>query len=51
MAARNTAFRGRMKKAWGRLTGNPRLEAEGRRDQASGSLRQAGQKLKDAFRR
>jgi uncharacterized protein YjbJ (UPF0337 family) len=51
MAARNTALRGRVKKAWGKLTGNPRLQAEGRRDQASGSLRQAGQKIKDAFRK
>jgi uncharacterized protein YjbJ (UPF0337 family) len=51
MAARNTAFRGRMKKAWGKLTGNPRLQAKGRREQARGSLRQAGQKIKVAFRK
>ena len=50
-AARYTEARGRVKRAFGRLTGNRSMEAEGRRDQASGSLRQAGQKIKDAFRK
>lgn len=49
--ARYTEARGRVKKAFGRLTGNRSLEAKGRRDQAGGSLRQAGQKIKDAFRK
>jgi uncharacterized protein YjbJ (UPF0337 family) len=51
MPASYTEARGRVKKTFGRLTGNRRLEAAGRRDQASGSLRRAGQKIKDAFRK
>lgn len=50
-SARMTETRGRIKKAFGRLTGNRSMEAAGRRDQATGSLRQAGQKIKDAFRK
>jgi uncharacterized protein YjbJ (UPF0337 family) len=42
---------GKLKKAIGRAVGNPRLEAEGRADQTSGSLKQAGEKVKDAFRK
>jgi uncharacterized protein YjbJ (UPF0337 family) len=41
---------GGAKRALGRLTGNRRLEAEGRSDQAKGDLKQAGTKIKDAFR-
>lgn len=51
MGARYTETRGRIKKAFGRMTRNRSMEAGGRRDQASGSLRQAGQKIKDAFRK
>jgi uncharacterized protein YjbJ (UPF0337 family) len=43
--------KGKIKKGAGRATGNPRLEAEGRADQTSGSLKQAGEKVKDAFRK
>ena len=50
-SAKSTEARGRIKKAFGRLTRNRSMEAGGRRDQASGSLRQAGQKIKDAFRK
>jgi len=50
-SAKTTETRGRIKKAFGRLTGNRSMEAAGRRDQAGGSVRQAGQKIKDAFRK
>jgi uncharacterized protein YjbJ (UPF0337 family) len=49
--AKTTETKGRFKKAFGRLTKNRSMEAEGRRDQATGSVRQAGQKVKDAFRK
>ena len=41
--------KGRLKKAIGRTTGNDDLRAEGRADQARGALKQAGEKVKDAF--
>lgn len=43
--------RGRVKQAAGHQTGNPRLEAEGRTDRTTGNLKDAGEKVKDAFRR
>ncbi|WP_431962248.1 CsbD family protein [Nocardia sp. bgisy134] len=45
------AARGRMKKFLGRATDNPRLSAEGRRDQFLGNMKQAAGKVRDAFRR
>ena len=49
---RNTAqkVKGQFKEAAGAVTGNERLEAEGRADTTKASLKQAGEKLKDAFR-
>jgi uncharacterized protein YjbJ (UPF0337 family) len=49
---RNTAqkVKGQFKAAAGRVTGDRRLEAEGRTDKSRASLKQAGEKLKDAFR-
>ncbi|WP_341718715.1 CsbD family protein [Micromonospora sp. FIMYZ51] len=44
----NTA--GKVKEGVGRATDNERLEAEGRADQSRSSLKQAGEKIKDAFR-
>jgi uncharacterized protein YjbJ (UPF0337 family) len=44
-------IRGRIKKAFGHAVGNPRLEGEGRAEQAEGGLKQAGEKVKDAFRK
>jgi uncharacterized protein YjbJ (UPF0337 family) len=41
---------GKGKEAVGRATGNPDLEAEGKRDQAKSNLKQAGEKVKDAFK-
>jgi uncharacterized protein YjbJ (UPF0337 family) len=50
--SRNTAqkVKGQFKEAAGAVTGNERLEAEGRADKTKASLKQAGEKLKDAFR-
>ncbi|MFI6821587.1 CsbD family protein [Micromonospora sp. NPDC050187] len=41
---------GKVKEGVGRATDDERLEAEGRQDQASGHLKQAGEKIKDMFR-
>jgi uncharacterized protein YjbJ (UPF0337 family) len=42
--------KGQVKEAAGRVTGDRRLEAEGRSDKTRANLKQAGEKLKDAFR-
>jgi uncharacterized protein YjbJ (UPF0337 family) len=42
---------GKAKEAAGKATDNERLEAEGRGDQAGADLKQAGEKVKDAFKR
>jgi uncharacterized protein YjbJ (UPF0337 family) len=44
------AVKGGAKKRAGRATGNRRLRAEGRGDQAKGNLEQAGAKAKDALK-
>ena len=41
---------GRGKEAAGDLTGDRELQAEGQKDQTAGSLKQAGEKIKDAFK-
>ncbi|MDO3701455.1 CsbD family protein [Micromonospora echinaurantiaca] len=41
---------GKLKEGAGRATDNERLEAEGRNDQAAANLKQAGEKVKDAFK-
>jgi uncharacterized protein YjbJ (UPF0337 family) len=43
-------MRGRVKRNAGEVTGNRRLEAEGRAEETGGNLRQAGETIKDAFR-
>jgi uncharacterized protein YjbJ (UPF0337 family) len=43
-------LRGRIKRTTGEVTGDRRLEAEGRTDEVMGNLKQAGEKVKDAFR-
>jgi uncharacterized protein YjbJ (UPF0337 family) len=50
--AKNTAqsVKGSVKEATGRATGNRDLEAEGIVDKTAGSLKQAGEKVKDAFK-
>jgi len=42
--------KGKMKETTGKATGDSQLEAEGNVDQAKGSLKQAGEKVKDALR-
>jgi uncharacterized protein YjbJ (UPF0337 family) len=51
--AKNTGqqAKGKMKEAAGKLSGNDKLRAEGRADQTKGNLKQAGEKVKDAFSR
>ncbi|MBZ9639223.1 CsbD family protein [Streptomyces sp. PSKA30] len=44
-------FKGRITERIGRTTRNRRLQREGRTGRVSGSLKQAGDKAKDAFRR
>ena len=41
-------LKGQGKEAAGKATDNPRLEGEGKGDQASASVKQSGEKLKDA---
>ncbi|HEV7622837.1 MAG TPA: CsbD family protein [Amnibacterium sp.] len=41
---------GKAKEAFGRATGDDEKVAEGRSDQAAGSLKQAGENVKDVFR-
>jgi uncharacterized protein YjbJ (UPF0337 family) len=42
--------RGKIKAATGRATNDPGLEAQGRADQRTSHLKDAGEKVKDAFR-
>lgn len=42
---------GKAKGGAGRATGDRDLEAEGKGDQSAASLKQAGEKVKDAFKR
>ena len=43
--------KGKIKEATGNAVGNKDLEADGRNDQKVGDLKQAGEKVKDAFRK
>jgi uncharacterized protein YjbJ (UPF0337 family) len=47
-AAQDAAGKG--KEAAGKVTGNEELEAEGKADQAKADIKQAGEKVKDAFK-
>jgi uncharacterized protein YjbJ (UPF0337 family) len=57
MAAENkaankvTEVKGKAKKEAGRALGNQQMEAEGKADEAKGNLKQAGEKVKDAFKK
>lgn len=42
-------LQGKGKEAAGKATDDERLEAEGKGDQVSANLKQAGEKVKDAF--
>ena len=43
-------LQGHGKEAAGKATDDPDLQAEGKADQASGNLKQAGEKVKDIFK-
>ncbi|HEY3545724.1 MAG TPA: CsbD family protein [Propionicimonas sp.] len=42
--------KGNVKEGLGKLTDNEGLEAEGKGDKAAANLKQAGEKVKDAFK-
>jgi uncharacterized protein YjbJ (UPF0337 family) len=42
--------KGKAKESAGRVTNDRSLEAEGKGDQVAGDLKQAGEKVKDAFK-
>ncbi|MDH6136643.1 uncharacterized protein YjbJ (UPF0337 family) [Kitasatospora sp. MAA4] len=50
VAHKAEAVKGGVKKTVGRATGDRTLEAEGRADQIKGDTKQAGAKVKDAFK-
>lgn len=43
--------KGKVKEATGKATGDEQMEAEGDLDQRKSSLKQAGEKVKDAFKK
>ncbi|WP_225802646.1 CsbD family protein [Streptomyces sp. NK15101] len=50
MKAKSEQAKGKIKEAAGRMTGDERLEAEGRAEQAKGDARGAKEKAKDVFK-
>lgn len=46
-----TELKGKTKKNTGKAIGNEQMEAEGRVDESKGNLKQAGEKVKDAFKK
>jgi uncharacterized protein YjbJ (UPF0337 family) len=51
--AKNTAQRakGKAKQAAGKVTGNDKLRSKGKVDQKKADVKQAGENIKDAFRK
>jgi uncharacterized protein YjbJ (UPF0337 family) len=49
----NTAqqAKGKLKETVGKVSGNDKLRAEGKADQVKGDIKQAGEKLKDVFKK
>ncbi|GAA4826636.1 CsbD family protein [Actinomycetospora corticicola] len=43
-------LKGKVKETAGSAVGNESLEAEGKADQSKSSIKQAGEKIKDAFK-
>ena len=43
--------KGKVKKVTGQAIDDPTLEAEGKADEVKGDLKQAGEKVKDAFKK
>jgi len=50
-AHKATEMKGKIKEGVGQAAGDEELEAEGQVDQAEGNLKQAGDKVKDAFKK
>ena len=50
-AHKATELKGKVKEGVGQATDDQELEAEGQADQAKGNLKQAGDKIKDAFKK
>ncbi|WP_084467817.1 CsbD family protein [Actinokineospora inagensis] len=48
--AKADELKGKVKEKVGDATDDQELEAEGKGDQAKGNLKQAGEKIKDAFK-
>jgi uncharacterized protein YjbJ (UPF0337 family) len=46
-----TEMKGKVKEGVGKATGDEDMEAEGKTDQVKGNLKQAGEKVKDAFKK
>jgi uncharacterized protein YjbJ (UPF0337 family) len=46
-----TEAKGKIKKKVGQAVGDTGLEAEGRAEESKGDLKQAGEKVKDAFKK
>jgi uncharacterized protein YjbJ (UPF0337 family) len=46
-----TQAKGNIKKKAGQVTDDPDLEAEGQAEESKGDLKQAGEKIKDAFKK
>jgi uncharacterized protein YjbJ (UPF0337 family) len=46
-----TEVKGKAKEKTGQAIGNEQMEAEGKGDQVKGNLKQAGEKVKDAFKK
>ncbi|MBE7163016.1 MAG: CsbD family protein [Williamsia herbipolensis] len=43
-------LKGKVKETVGKAVGNEKLEAEGKADQGKANVKQAGEKIKDAFK-
>jgi uncharacterized protein YjbJ (UPF0337 family) len=43
--------KGKFKEAAGKVSGNDKLEDKGKADQTNANLKQAGEKVKDAFKK
>lgn len=50
MKNKSQELTGDAKEKLGKATGDDHLQAEGRKDQASGNIKQAGEKVKDVFK-
>lgn len=49
--AKKDEMAGKVKKVSGRAVGNESMEAEGRVEESKGDVKQAAEKVKDAFKR